>query len=98
MVIFSRIVSISLILFLLGFNECFSAVKSAFYQTPSIRSVYQATSIFDVNQFYSIKIIPQMDNTVAVPVLINKRQSSMFLVDTGASYTVITPQLAKQLG
>lgn len=36
--------------------------------------------------------------TLAVPVLLNKRVMGTFVVDTGASYTVITPRLAAKLG
>jgi len=98
MIIFSRKILLPLAL-VVGFsNDCFSAVKSPPYPVISIKAVYQATSLFDMNQYSSIKVIPQMDNTMAVPVMINKRQSSTFLIDTGASYTVITPNLAKQLG
>jgi len=99
MIILSRFIVIVLILILEFYsNDCFAAVKNSFYPVISIKSVYQATSVFDMNQFSAIKVIPQVDNTMAVPVLINRRQLSTFLVDTGASYTVITPHLAKQLG
>jgi len=98
MSIYNRIISIVLVLFFGLYHQSFAVVKNPVYPIISVRAVYQATSLFDVNQYSSIKVIPQMDNTMAVPVMINKRQSSTFLIDTGASYTVITPHLAKQLG
>ncbi len=45
-----------------------------------------------------ITMLPQSDNTFVVPAVVNKRYMANFLVDTGASYTVITPQMAKELG
>lgn len=44
-----------------------------------------------------ISLIPQNDNSFAVPALINQKSIGTFLIDTGASYTVITPRLAKKL-
>ncbi len=48
--------------------------------------------------FTEVKLLPQSDNTYVVPALVNQRHTATFLVDTGASYTVITPQMARQLG
>lgn len=45
-----------------------------------------------------VKLVPQLDNTYVVPAIVNKTHLTTFLVDTGASYTVITPQTARQLG
>jgi clan AA aspartic protease (TIGR02281 family) len=45
-----------------------------------------------------VKLLPQSDNTYVVPAIINKKHMATFLIDTGASYTVITPQMARQLG
>lgn len=45
-----------------------------------------------------IKLVPQPDNTYVVPAVVNHHHAATFLVDTGASYTVITPQMAQQLG
>lgn len=45
-----------------------------------------------------IPVIPQADNTYVVPTLLNQKVVGSFLVDTGASYTVITPETAKLLG
>jgi clan AA aspartic protease (TIGR02281 family) len=44
-----------------------------------------------------VSLIPQNDNSFAVPALINQKSIGTFLIDTGASYTVITPRLAKKL-
>lgn len=45
-----------------------------------------------------VSLVPQLDNTYAVPAMVNRKYMATFLVDTGASYTVITPQLAQSLG
>jgi clan AA aspartic protease (TIGR02281 family) len=45
-----------------------------------------------------IKLLPQYDNTYTVPAIVNRQHLATFLVDTGASYTVITPKMARQLG
>ncbi|HEY9746027.1 MAG TPA: retropepsin-like aspartic protease [Oculatellaceae cyanobacterium] len=45
-----------------------------------------------------VSLLPQVDNTYVVPAVVNKKFMATFLVDTGASYTVITPQTAMALG
>lgn len=45
-----------------------------------------------------ITMLPQEDHTYVVPAVVNRRYMATFLVDTGASYTVITPQMAEELG
>lgn len=45
-----------------------------------------------------ITMLPQTDNTFVVPAVVNRKYMATFLVDTGASYTVITPQMAEELG
>jgi aspartyl protease family protein len=45
-----------------------------------------------------VALVPQTDNTYVVPAVINKKFMATFLVDTGASYTVITPETASALG
>jgi clan AA aspartic protease (TIGR02281 family) len=45
-----------------------------------------------------VTLLPQNDNTFVVPALVNRKHMATFLVDTGASYTVITPQMAEELG
>ncbi len=45
-----------------------------------------------------VALLSQANNSLAVPALINNRVMATFLVDTGATYTVITPQLAQKLG
>jgi clan AA aspartic protease (TIGR02281 family) len=47
---------------------------------------------------HEIKLLPQLDNTFVVPAMVNNKHTGTFLVDTGASYTVITPKMAKELG
>jgi clan AA aspartic protease (TIGR02281 family) len=45
-----------------------------------------------------VQLVPQTDSTYVVSAVVNTRHAATFLVDTGASYTVITPRMAKQLG
>lgn len=45
-----------------------------------------------------VSLLPQVDNTYVVPAVVNRKYMATFLVDTGASYTVITPQTAQSLG
>ena len=45
-----------------------------------------------------VALLPQYDHTYVVPATVNQRYLATFLIDTGASYTVITPKLAKTLG
>jgi clan AA aspartic protease (TIGR02281 family) len=45
-----------------------------------------------------VALLPQTDDTYVVPVLVNKNVMATFLIDTGASYTVITPETAKAIG
>jgi aspartyl protease family protein len=49
-------------------------------------------------QTAEVDLLPQSDNTYVVPALVNKKYMATFLIDTGASYTVITPQMAESLG
>lgn len=50
------------------------------------------------NRQVEIPLLSQMNNSLAVPVMINDSIAGTFLVDTGATYTVITPRLAQKLG
>lgn len=45
-----------------------------------------------------VALLPQSDNTYVVPAVVNRKYMATFLIDTGASYTVITPQMAESLG
>lgn len=45
-----------------------------------------------------VKLLPQSDHTFVVPAVVNRKTVATFLVDTGASYTVITPRMAENLG
>ncbi|WP_303673667.1 retropepsin-like aspartic protease family protein [Vampirovibrio chlorellavorus] len=58
----------------------------------------QANRPGDTRNRAEVTLLPQSDNTFVVPALVNRRHMATFLVDTGASYTVITPQMARELG
>lgn len=46
----------------------------------------------------TVDLVPQGDNSLAIPAFLNRSSMATFLVDTGAGYTVITPETAQQLG
>jgi aspartyl protease family protein len=71
----------------------------------SLRKLTPAETILEQNshatkgsQVAEVDLLPQSDNTYVVPALVNKKMMATFLIDTGASYTVITPQMASSLG
>lgn len=45
-----------------------------------------------------IPLLEQPDTSLVVPTMLNDQVMGTFLVDTGSSYTVITPQMAHKLG
>jgi clan AA aspartic protease (TIGR02281 family) len=45
-----------------------------------------------------IPLLSQIKSNLAVPVMLDKDTIATFAVDTGATYTVITPRLAQKLG
>jgi clan AA aspartic protease (TIGR02281 family) len=45
-----------------------------------------------------IPVITQADSSMAVPAIINSKTMGTFIIDTGSSYTVITPRMAAKLG
>lgn len=45
-----------------------------------------------------VPLMEQPDTSLVVPTLINGKVMATFLVDTGSSYTVITPGMASKLG
>jgi clan AA aspartic protease (TIGR02281 family) len=47
---------------------------------------------------YEVPVIAQPDNSIAVPAILNEKTMGTFIIDTGSSYTVITPRMAKKLG
>jgi clan AA aspartic protease (TIGR02281 family) len=51
-----------------------------------------------ITQRVEVPLLTQVSGSLAVPVMANKSTMATFLVDTGATYTVITPRMAKKLG
>jgi aspartyl protease family protein len=47
---------------------------------------------------FEVPLLSQLNNGLAVPSLINSKTMATLLVDTGSTYTVITPRLARKLG
>ena len=45
-----------------------------------------------------VPLMEQPDTSLVVPILVNGNVMATFMVDTGSSYTVITPALARKLG
>jgi predicted aspartyl protease len=46
----------------------------------------------------TVQLLEQPDASLVAPTLLNDKIMGTFLVDTGASYTMITPQTARKLG
>jgi clan AA aspartic protease (TIGR02281 family) len=74
-------------------------------QTPSLSianlaqdNLTQLKQKSAITQQITIPLLEQPDASLAVPILIEDRMMATFLVDTGSSYTVITPKLAQKLG
>lgn len=44
-----------------------------------------------------VTLLPQHDSTYVVPAIINDKYVSTFLIDTGASYTVVTPKMIEYM-
>jgi len=47
---------------------------------------------------HSVSLVTQANNSLAIPTIINRKTMGTFVLDTGATYTVITPRLARKLG
>lgn len=45
-----------------------------------------------------VPLLEQSDTSLVVPTMVNDKIMGTFIVDTGASYTVITPAMAERLG
>jgi|GEM_PF-5211759 len=60
--------------------------SSALMRNPITSSPF----LLDESRLLEVKVIPQADNTYVVPVVLNRNHQAAFLMDTGASYTVIT--------
>ena len=45
-----------------------------------------------------VPLMSRNNSSLAVPTVLNQKVMGTFLVDTGASYTVITPRIAEKLG
>ncbi|MDX2085464.1 MAG: retropepsin-like aspartic protease [Candidatus Melainabacteria bacterium] len=66
-------------------------------QPASSRSV-QSNAGSGYYRQVEVPLLTQLNNGLAVPAMVNNHVMATFLVDTGATYTVITPRLAKKLG
>jgi clan AA aspartic protease (TIGR02281 family) len=51
-----------------------------------------------VSRTVEVPLLSQASGSLAVPIMANNNTMATFLVDTGATYTVITPRMAKKLG
>jgi len=51
-----------------------------------------------IKHHVEVPILPHMKNSLAVQMILNKTVLGVFAVDTGATYTVITPEFAQKLG
>lgn len=72
--------------------------KMLAYSAPSNFPPHEVASEKSAKTLTEVQLVPQTDSTYVVSAIVNARHPATFLVDTGASYTVITPRMAKQLG
>lgn len=68
------------------------------YISAMARDSLMRLSRKSVGKRYAIPLMSQPDDSIAVAALLNEKVMGTFLVDTGASYTMITPELAGKLG
>jgi clan AA aspartic protease (TIGR02281 family) len=57
-----------------------------------------STPEMDSMRRVEIPLLTQSRHSLAVPVLLEQRVVATFVIDTGATYTVITPDVAQKLG
>jgi clan AA aspartic protease (TIGR02281 family) len=62
------------------------------------RQNLQALRHNSMSRSVEVPLLSQSSGSLAVPIMANQRTMATFLVDTGATYTVITPRMAKKLG
>jgi predicted aspartyl protease len=79
-----------------------SASPAAGTQPPSnltSSALARSTAVAAAPASASVSVpIQIVENIILVPVTLNRTQGATFLLDTGAQYTVLTPELADRLG
>jgi len=78
------------------FSQILSGTKNpliASMAEENLRRLSEDTAMHRVE----VPLVPQMGNSLAVTATLNNRVAGTFIVDTGATYTVITPGLARKL-
>ncbi len=63
-----------------------------------LRDLKQNTLTAPSQERIEVPLLTRNNSTLAVPALLNEHVMGTFLVDTGATYTVITPRVARKLG
>ncbi len=81
----------------LFFNQLAHESSNPLIASLARESLSKLQSNLSVRQVV-VPLLEQPDTSLAVPTLIDGKVMATFLLDTGASYTVITPRLADKLG
>ncbi|WP_373533251.1 TIGR02281 family clan AA aspartic protease [Vampirovibrio sp.] len=81
----------------LFFNRLASESHNPLIANLARESLYKLKNNAPVRQVI-VPLLEQADTSLVVPTLIEGKVMASFLVDTGSSYTVITPRLAQKLG
>lgn len=86
------------------FNQVLQETRNPYIANMAQESLNRLKSGEDLTtnagsrQQVEVPLLTQLNKGLAVPVLLDKRVMGTFIVDTGATYTVITPRMAEKLG
>jgi len=67
-------------------------------QNPLLQEFAQDSLTKLQKHHVEVPILTQLKNSLAVQMMLNRHTLGIFAVDTGATYTVITPDFAQKLG
>jgi clan AA aspartic protease (TIGR02281 family) len=79
-------------------NMAQESLKRLQTQTQQQAQSSPASASHESKRQIEVPLIGHMNNSLAVPVILNQKAMGTFIVDTGATFTVITPRMAEKLG
>lgn len=80
------------------FNQLARQSNNPFIASMARESLAKLTQTPVASRQVVVPLMEQPDTSLVVPVIIQDTVMATFMVDTGSSYTVITPRMAKKLG
>jgi clan AA aspartic protease (TIGR02281 family) len=80
------------------FNQLIKETKNPLVASLAQESLSRIKEKNVTSQRVEIPLLRRMNNSLTVPAMVNRSAMGTFIVDTGATYTVITPRLAQKLG